>query len=58
MKQEILSESSIELLLEVIQNYDFLFDLSHRDYKNSKEKDDAWREIAEIVGMTGKGIDT
>ncbi|KAB0805202.1 hypothetical protein PPYR_02172 [Photinus pyralis] len=37
------------LLIELIQNYEFLYDLSHKEYKNAKKKEDAWKEISEIT---------
>lgn len=37
------------ILIEAVQNYSFLYDLSNPEYKNSKKKADAWAEIAQIL---------
>ncbi|CAG9769703.1 unnamed protein product [Ceutorhynchus assimilis] len=39
-------EDTAGLLLEVIQTYEFLYDLRNKEYKNNKKKEDAWKEIA------------
>lgn len=42
------------LFLEIIQNYSFLYDLSHRDYRDNEKKNNAWRSIGEALGWSGK----
>lgn len=44
------------LLIELIQQYEFLFNLGHKDYKNNFKKGEAWTQIAGVLNMTGKYI--
>ncbi|XP_057658767.1 uncharacterized protein LOC130895475 [Diorhabda carinulata] len=46
------SEDIAGLLLEFIQNYEFLYDMKNKDYKNSRKKEDAWKEIASILNIS------
>lgn len=41
-------------LIEAVQMYPCLFDKSKRDYRNKKQKDEAWASVAEETGETGK----
>ncbi|XP_031328169.1 transcription factor Adf-1-like isoform X1 [Photinus pyralis] len=43
----------VGLLIEVIQQYEYLYDLSHKDYKNTKKKELAWKEISDITNVSG-----
>ncbi|CAG9840813.1 unnamed protein product [Diabrotica balteata] len=38
--------------IEVIQTYEYVYNLMHKDYKNSKKKDAAWEVIAETVNAS------
>ncbi|KAK5648772.1 hypothetical protein RI129_003664 [Pyrocoelia pectoralis] len=49
---ETVSEDSILLLIDIIQQYDFLYDLGHKDYKNINKKEQAWAEIAAVVSIS------
>jgi hypothetical protein len=40
------------LLIELIQQYEFLFNLGHKDYKNNFKKGEAWTQIAGVLNMT------
>ncbi|CAG9765898.1 unnamed protein product [Ceutorhynchus assimilis] len=40
------------LLIELIQNYGHLHDLSNRDYKNVIKKEESWKEISEMIGVS------
>uniref|UniRef100_A0A1Y1ND71 MADF domain-containing protein n=1 Tax=Photinus pyralis TaxID=7054 RepID=A0A1Y1ND71_PHOPY len=42
----------VGLLIEVIQQYEYLYDLSHIDYKNTKKKELAWKEISDITNLS------
>ncbi|XP_031328170.1 transcription factor Adf-1-like isoform X2 [Photinus pyralis] len=42
----------VGLLIEVIQQYEYLYDLSHKDYKNTKKKELAWKEISDITNVS------
>lgn len=40
-------------LLEIIQSYEYLYDLSHVDYKNNKKKESAWEKIGIFLEKSG-----
>ncbi|XP_072402097.1 uncharacterized protein [Diabrotica undecimpunctata] len=42
----------IGTFIEVIQTYEYVYNLAHKDYKNSKKKDAAWEVIAETVNAS------
>lgn len=44
----------VEKLIELVKNHEFLYDLSHRDYKNTKLKVDTWELIAKNLNSTSK----
>lgn len=44
----------IEILIENVRKYRFLFDSSHEHYKNVLKKAEAWNEIAQELNMTSK----
>lgn len=53
MEEESLGDKA-GLLLELIQNYECIYDLKHKDYKNNRKKDHIWAEIASILHTNGK----
>lgn len=40
-------------LIEAVQMYPCLFDKNKRDYRNKKQKEEAWASVAEETGETG-----
>uniref|UniRef100_A0AAR5PXL9 MADF domain-containing protein n=1 Tax=Dendroctonus ponderosae TaxID=77166 RepID=A0AAR5PXL9_DENPD len=40
------------LLIELIQNHEYLYNLGHKDYKNAKKKRDAWAKIAAALNAS------
>lgn len=44
------------LLIEVIQQYEFVFNIAHPNYKQSKKKELAWKEIAQILKCSGNFV--
>lgn len=42
------------LLIELVQANEYLFDLKHTNYKNTKKKEATWVEISNILNMTSK----
>nr|CAI5829051.1 unnamed protein product [Callosobruchus analis] len=42
------------LLIEAIQGYPYLYDMSDKLYKNNKKKAEAWEVIADTLNCTGK----
>ncbi|KAL1492556.1 hypothetical protein ABEB36_010796 [Hypothenemus hampei] len=42
-------EIDVSVLVETIQHYEFVYNMSHPDYKNAKKKQLAWEEIASIL---------
>lgn len=47
------AQLDIGLLIEMVQMYPFIFDLSSKEYKDGKKKEMAWKEISEVVGVSG-----
>ena len=43
-------------LIEMVQSYPILYDLSHIDYKNTAMKNVVWSEIAVILKEEGKRL--
>lgn len=44
----------MEIFIEKVREYVFLYDTSHSDYKNLLKKAEAWGEIAAELGMTSQ----
>lgn len=42
-----------ELLIDLIQNYEYLYNMSHKDYKNNIVKEAAWANIAAALKISG-----
>lgn len=42
------------ILIDLIQNYEYLFNLGHKDYKNTAKKEAAWSEIATVLNITAE----
>lgn len=47
------NKPDLGLLIEVVQAYEHLYNLRHKDYKNIVKKEESWQEIAGIVQMSG-----
>jgi hypothetical protein len=43
-----------EKLIVVVQEYECLYNLEHRDYDNNLIKENSWKEIAEELHTKGK----
>ncbi|KAL1488207.1 hypothetical protein ABEB36_015164 [Hypothenemus hampei] len=43
------TEIDVSVLVETIQHYEFVYNMSHPDYKNAKKKNLAWEEITSIL---------
>lgn len=41
-----------ELLIDLVRSHPYLYDKSTKDYKDIKLKDNAWKEMAEILNIT------
>lgn len=54
MEAEDIGAETSDLLIDLIQNYEFLFNISHKEYKNSQKKEAAWLEIATVLKISGK----
>lgn len=46
-------ELDLNLLIEIIQSYEYLYNLSDKRYKDQKKKARAWEEISEILKCPG-----
>ncbi|KAL1516086.1 hypothetical protein ABEB36_000010 [Hypothenemus hampei] len=46
------NNASLAFLISIIQNYEYLYDLSQKDYKNKLLKNRAWQEISEMTNMS------
>jgi hypothetical protein len=42
-----------EMLIGLVRNYVYLYDVGHNDYKNVVKKAEAWRDIAKEVNQGG-----
>ncbi|CAG9763613.1 unnamed protein product [Ceutorhynchus assimilis] len=40
------------LLIELVQGYNHLYDLSNKHYKDNNKKEESWKEISEIMGVS------
>lgn len=40
-------------LIDLVRQYNFLFDRRHTDFKNKTARENAWRTIAEIMEESG-----
>ena len=49
-----MADENIEIFIEKVREYVFLYDISHSDYKNLLKKAEAWGEIAAKLAMTSK----
>ncbi|CAG9767126.1 unnamed protein product [Ceutorhynchus assimilis] len=54
MEVELTDDDPRSLLIELIKNYPLLYDLSHSDYKFQSRKDQAWAEIASVIGISSE----
>lgn len=45
-----------ELLIDLVRSRPYLYDKTHREYKDMKMKENAWGEMADVMNMTGKLI--
>lgn len=54
LAKNLLEEIDVALFIEAVQNYEYLYNMSHRDYKDHKKKNLAWNEIGMIMNLTGK----
>ncbi|KAH1006882.1 hypothetical protein HUJ05_007573 [Dendroctonus ponderosae] len=46
--------ASTEMLIELVEKYPILYDLSHEDYKNIRKKDKLWDKIGQEIHITGE----
>lgn len=44
------------VLIDVIQNYAYIYDKSQSDFKDAYKKDRTWSTIASILKLSGKSI--
>lgn len=49
--QEMYEDAS---LIELVRQYQFLYDKAQKAYKNKTEKENAWKTISEILNTTRK----
>lgn len=56
VEEGVSQEDKAALLIEVIQQYEFLYNLKHKDYKNNRKKEESWHEIAILLNSTGKEL--
>lgn len=49
-------EASTDLFINLIQNNRILYDKSLKDFKNTRKKEEAWKNIAEQSRMSGNFI--
>ena len=45
-----------EQLVELVKNYQFLYDREHKDYTNLNTRIKAWNKISKAIGRDGKFI--
>ena len=48
---QIAMEVNKELLINAVERYPWLYDKSHKSYKDQIKKANSWQEIADIVGV-------
>jgi hypothetical protein len=50
-------EATTDLFINVIQNHRIIYDKSLKDFKNTRKKDEAWKNIANQCRMDGIFVD-
>jgi hypothetical protein len=43
-----------DMVVMMVQKYELIYSLRHRDHMNKQKKELAWQEIGEKIGITGK----